>query len=267
MKIDNLLVRVEENNRIYEMPLRAAAKLPVKDLNGFFIYNFLMFTYPNDKPDYLKTGFRKLCIDSWHIAFPRMRIIYVDVSKCLGLSPFTDFYFERKSYPTDPLRILFLSRLNRAIYCDTDVYLRSDARDHLPLECKCFVGAWGCSGTFLYNKKRNNKKFIKWFKVYNKIPLDAKEYKCTDAIVYCRNKKALKIPEVNTTNICNHFSNIWIYIRDEIPFFLSDKENREINNRVSFSKECYTAFIYYLKNKGWYDKYVKEDAKDYIRFV
>lgn len=265
-KVLNIEVCVEENNEKFICPFKIASEMPSKDKEGYNIYNFIVFTYPSDG-DYLKTGFRKMCIDSWHIAFSRIRIIYIDVSKCLDLCKWTEIYYVRKSYPTDPLRPLFLSFLDNGIYCDTDVFLHPKTRDLLPLCQGFFVGEYGCSGTFLWNKEKNNQHFMKWFEIYNEMEPDPEDYLNTDCEVFSRFKRTIDVPDLYTRYICNHFSLIWVNIRDNKPFKI--KFQHAVGKEImcaSFCKESYYAFMQYCKEKG-YEKYISEESDEVVCFL
>ena len=267
-KVLNTPVCIEENNEHYICPFSQAIKEPSKDLEGYNIYTFIIFTYPDDSPDYLTSGFRKMCIDSWKKAFPRMRIVYIDVSQCIDICEWTRKHYIRKSFPTDPLRPLFLSFLSNGIYCDVDVYLRSDSRDSLMLNLNSFIGKYGCSGTFLWNKLGYNSKLLDMYHVYDKYKDLPEEKTITDCEVFARNRNFLKsIYVMNTETICNHFASIWLNIRDNKPFIISFDENLK-GKKVwaKFSKESYETFIQYCKDKGYYDKYIVNESNDAIIF-
>lgn len=248
-----------------------ASNMPIKEDNDNPIYNFFIFTFKDDAPDYLQTGYRKLCIDSWKKAFPKWRLIYVSVEECRKFCHWTDIAYERKSYPTDPLRPLILAYFNNAIYCDQDVYITSDARKVLAFNALCGVGQYCCSGTFVWNRFKGNDEFLKWYHLYDDLNDPKDEYTDVHVLLSGITDGLVNIPEINTEHVCNHLAGLWLAIRDNNKYCISDEIIPDIEMTCSFNKESKEAFLQYIEDKSIahpeYKELYTEDLKEAERFI
>ena len=266
-KIKDFIVTVEENDTVKKMTFEEASNLDTNDT-----YNFLVFTFPEDPENFFSTGFRKDCIDSWKAAFPKMRIIKVNVRDCIHLNKWVSESYHAKSYPNDCLRPLFLGYLNNGIYCDADVFLIKNAKKELPLTSyECFVGQYSCSGTFLFNKNKGNPEMEKWFHLYDKFETFDRVF--TDCMTYLdgRDRGELNVPEFDTCGIANHLAGVFLNIRDKIPFTMAFNMQEDKKCSAVFSKECYDTMLKYLNEKAVnnpeYKTLLQDDAKEYFLFV
>ena len=169
MKEFNGIVRVGETadiEKAVEMPFSEVLKLPSFKGEGRGrkpIYNFICFdSERNRKNKYYKKLFIKECMESWKIRFPLSRYIFINVEDCFELSLWTKLTIKAITYPTDSIRIYFVSVLDNCFYLDTDVYISKEAK--LPLNENEFI--INATGTLAWNKKRNNKKYQEWFDLY-----------------------------------------------------------------------------------------------------
>ena len=267
-KIKNLNVIVEENGVKTPMTFEEVTKLESDKT-----FSFIIFTYPDDPPDFFTKGYRKMCIDSWKVAFPLYRLIYIDVNQCRLFCKWTNITYKMKSYPNDALRPLFLSYIKNSIHCDTDVYLIKDTKKLLPLTSyDCFVGQWGCSGTWLFNRKANNEELLKWYHLYD--DFDTFEQGDTDVMVLLKglNHNKLSIKEYNTVTVANHMAQMFCHYRDKKQFTLAFDMLENKKCVYTYSKECYDCFLVYLREKENYreDSYLEllnDEADDYILFI
>lgn len=219
-------------------------------------YNILLFFFPNDD-EYYNKPYIKECVFSWKKVFPKSRFINIPVYEALGMSKWSMLTYRRRNFPTDSLRVLFSAHLDNCLYLDTDVYLTQ--RFNMPKK-DCFV-LNDCSGTMLFNKKKNNKKFLKWFEKYEEVAdyivknsedrttQDLLIDKYGDLAMYHKFGKDLKIPSLDIRHGVNHFSAIYPYMRDKINLGLAvDPKNGSV---ASFEIESIYAFSLYCYDRGY----------------
>lgn len=220
-------------------------------------YNILLFFFPNDD-DYYNKPYIKECIFSWKKIFPKSRFINVPIYEAQGMSKWSQLTYGRRNFPTDSLRILFAAYLNNCLYLDTDVYLTE--RFKLPTD-KCFV-LNECSGTMLFNRKKNNKKLLKWFNKYEEtadyILKNSTDISTQDKLIddhgdiamYKKFGKKLGIASVSIANGVNHFSCIYPYMRDKVNLGLAINPRGSV---ASFEAETLYAFSLYCMDRGYTD--------------
>lgn len=245
-------VIVEKSSPQY-LSFSEVIKLPTP--NDYF--NFLLFFFPSDN-GYYEKPYIKECISSWKRVFPKSRLINVPIFEAQGLSKWSMVTYRRRNFPTDSLRILFAAHLKNCLYLDTDVYLTH--RFEMPKQ-DCFV-LNDCSGTMLFNRKKNNKKLLKWFDKYEETAdyiLKNSEDRVTqdhlidehgDLAMYHKFGKNLKIPSLDFRHGVNHFSMIYPYMRDKKNLGIAINPRGSV---VSFEVEALYAFSLYCLDRKYTD--------------
>lgn len=220
-------------------------------------YNIILFVFPDDN-DYYNKPYINECISSWRRRLVWTRLIFIPVFESKKLSKWTEVTYHRKNFPTDSLRILFTALLDRCLYIDTDVFFSS--RLKVPFDKDCFVVS-SCSGTFLWNKKRNNKKLLRWFNIYEKTAMEIAQIKdrCErdnaisehgDLNMYLLHGEKLGIESINDARGVNHFSNIYPYMRDKKHIGIAVNPPGSI---ASFDIEAMYAFSLYCCDRKYTD--------------
>ena len=133
--------------------------------------NFITFSY-QDQKNYLNNSVARMCMDSWKRAFPNLNIINIDVTEEIAnMNEFSKFAYNQnlKSYTTDPLRLYYVNQYDNCVYCDIDVVIISSYINDLIklLNSNNELIIWS-TGTFTWNKHKNNQKYIKFYNFYNK---------------------------------------------------------------------------------------------------
>lgn len=244
----------------YSFPLFGEVmEMTTKTENGEPIYNIVLFSFPDDNNYYEKPYIRE-CMSSWKKYLKNYRMIFIPVKVALPLSNWSRQTYHRKNYPTDSLRVLFVSHLDNGMYLDTDVYISSNAK--IPFEKDCFV-LDSCSGTMLWNKEKNNEKLLKWFDWYEHVNVENDDRiieKYGDVQAYCNYGREFGIESVNGLFGVDHFSGIYPYMRDKqkvgIGFNLGN------GNIAYFSIESFYAFGLYTVDRG-YTQYISSEYIDY----
>lgn len=252
-----MLVTVENNIRV-EMEWEDCKNLP-STLCGKPFYNIICFTFDSDKEThYYEKDYVKKCMASWKKVFPFSRLIYINVEKAAFISKWTMKTLKRKNFPTDSLRLYFVGQLDNAFYIDTDVYLSEYCP--LPLNKECFVVS-DCSGTLLYNKKKNNKNLLSWFRWYEKTAETLRDDDDADKNCDCevwRTYGKYLVPSIySEMPYVSHFSNLWPYFRDKELITLDGCH--QIVAR--YSDECYWAFMSYCLERKYIDSVKLFDRK------
>ena len=221
-------------------------------------YNIILFYFPNDD-EYYNKAYIKECLFSWKKVFPNSRFINIPIFEAQGLSKWSMLTYRRRNFPTDSLRILFAAHLKNCIYLDTDVYLTH--RFEMPKRKDCFV-LNDCSGTMLFNKKKNNKKLLKWFEKYEEtadyILKNSNDRATQDHLIdehgdlsmYNKFGKSLKIPSLDFRHGINHFSTVYPYMRDKKNLGIAINPRGSV---VSFEAEAIYAFSLYCYDRKYTD--------------
>lgn len=220
-------------------------------------YNIILFTFPDDGEYYSKPYINE-CISSWRRKLVWTRLIFIPVFESKKISKWTEVTYHRKNFPTDSLRIAYTALLDRCLYIDTDVFFSTDF--NVPFEKDCFVVS-SCSGTFLWNKKRNNKKLLRWFNIYERVAVEIEKIKdrCErdnaisdhgDLNMYLIYGSKLKIETINDAVGVNHFSNIYPYMRDKKHLGISVNPPGSV---ASFHIDAFYAFSLYCYDRHYTD--------------
>lgn len=125
----------------------------------------ILFEYERDYRYYEKLYVNE-CLHSWTKAFPGLCFVSIMLTpEVLALTEWSKLdWAGNKKYPTDSLRIYFCNCFSNCFYCDTDVFLAENFKIRDDLDC--FV-IDTCSGTFLYNREKNNKCLQDFLDFYN----------------------------------------------------------------------------------------------------
>ena len=292
MKEFNGVVRVGETadiEKAVEMPFSEVLKLPSFKGEGRGrkpIYNFICFAFGFGEKDYkyYNKVFIKECMESWKRKFPLSRYIFINVEDCLELSLWTEISFSLISYPTDSLRLYFVSLLDNCFYLDADVYLSEDVK--LPTKENDFVIKY--SGNCTWNKKRNNKNIQELFEYYENKLLNklihhdnfskALVNDFADSVIFASEYVKDKIKNIDEDKVC-HLEYICDFLEKKYILILNQK-NKQVPNfdfdgdlfwaviSIAFEKcmDYSDKFLLYTNNNRFYVK-LENNTPTGISFV
>lgn len=265
----------------------------------------ILFNYEDDVGYYEKLYINE-CITSWRRCFGD-KIVFISVlftPEIRALSKWTSLEWGgNKKYPTDSLRLYFVSLFDNALYLDTDVFLRKEFKiwnkDSLCLSC--------CTGTFLYCPEKGNAEIRDFFNFYenmaqsfmDEIKNNPEKWNVSignvpwwkddygDISMYLRwrkncieNNKFYITSHEKDFNVA-HFSDTWPWIRDKQEFcIVTEKMDKEkwdkciaMSNKkriLHYPPEAKWAFIYYVIDKKLQPKIVDKiedvDTENFVVF-
>ena len=148
--------------------------------------NFIVFNANIDKKNLYNGPIARMCMDSWKRAFPNLNIINIDVTEEIThINEFCEFCYSHnvKSFITDPLRLYYMNQYDNCVYCDYDVILY-DFNSIIDLMNKkdCFIIQQ--TGTFIWNRYKNNKTLNLIVDKYNEIGIFCKKDYTNNVDIY-----------------------------------------------------------------------------------
>jgi len=266
---NKLVVKLMTTSGNILFPLKNLLEMPSKTEDGKNIYTFICFEFPNDECYYSKKYVKK-CMMSWSKKFGYIRIILIPIIQCINISEWTKKTYVRRCYPTDSLRMLFISMFDNCIYVDTDCFISEEFDESVFDKYDCFI-ANNCPGTMTWNKHKNNKKFIEYFDHYEELaknikdPMEKYVNDNGDCTVFGDFGKNLITP-VNITGV-DHFSLTWslMWANKNKKFYLSTSNE---NCKFNFSKDAMGAWIDYCFDRDYSDYIIPTDIDcELIGFV
>ena len=236
----------------------------IEDIPEFEGFTIILFDFL-DTPGYYRKKYINDCQNSWLRVLKNVRFLTILVNdEVMNLSKWSQRCNGNHKFISDSLRVYFVNQFNNAIYLDTDVYLTSQF-DITPLVFNndCFI-IDNCTGTFLYNKKKNNEVLEDFWNFYNEVlSLEDSFYDNGDLIAYEKftkyraEKGLMTINSIKIPKSIVHFSCFYPWIRDkERIVLILEKWARETTaykkNLKSFPLESFWPLIHYLDDKEIY---------------
>lgn len=219
----------------------------------------ISFYFGNNDEDYYNRYYIKKCRDTQNITGQLEDInINVNNKKYLKNTFLRTFYNNTHGltncFATDVIRLIEINNYDDCFYCDTDVYFTDTFKNDIR-ECISKYDVFvvnHTTGTFLYNKHKNNPKIKKFINFYNSLLIgNDNVFKYTDTMAYdLFNEKYPNLIETVNTDKIIHFGDLYCFRNSlDVYIILEPISNTYNITTLKYNKDCFNLILNALKYK------------------